>query len=180
VQGGRRGGHVAPQGRSFWRSGQAKNHTDMRLTCGPPVVGCVLAHLKLLLAARGPPKTSFEPRRGWGIVFRNSRNSLSAGRRACKPAAKPAMPGATLLRYGFVCYERTPGGSGGRSLAPSSWAWEIQKPYKMPRATRGRRPAAMPMQMPTRPAPRGRATGGGYPALPGYRLPATQTQRRSE
>jgi hypothetical protein len=76
--------------RSFWRSGQAKDHTDMRLTCGFPVVGCVWWHLQLLFAARGPPKTSSEPRRGRGIVFRNSRISLSAGRRACEPAAKPA------------------------------------------------------------------------------------------
>jgi hypothetical protein len=57
VQEGWRGGRVSPQGASGEvRSGQAKGHADMRLTCGSPVVGCVLAHLKLLLAARGPPK----------------------------------------------------------------------------------------------------------------------------
>jgi hypothetical protein len=93
--------------RGFWRSGQAKDHTDMRLTCVFPVVGCVWWHLQLLFAARGPPKTSSEPRRGRGIVFRNSRISLNAGRRACEPAAKPAIPGVILLHYGFVCYERT-------------------------------------------------------------------------
>ena len=53
---------------SSWRlakwPSQAKEHAHMRLTCGSHVVGCVLAHLKLLLAARGPPKPSFEPRRG--------------------------------------------------------------------------------------------------------------------
>jgi hypothetical protein len=42
--------------------------TYMRLTCGSPAVGCVLTHLKLLLAARGPPETGFEPRCGRGIV----------------------------------------------------------------------------------------------------------------
>jgi hypothetical protein len=101
----------------FWRSGQAKGHTDMRLTCGFPVVGCVWWHLKLFLAARRPPKTSFKPRRGRGIVFRNSRISLSAGRRACKPAAKPAIPGVILVHYGFVCYERTQG----RSVDTGHW-----------------------------------------------------------
>jgi hypothetical protein len=51
----------------------------------------------------GRPKTSSEPaRRGRGIVFRISRISLSAGRRACEPAAKPAIPG-------FVWPERTRG-----------------------------------------------------------------------
>jgi hypothetical protein len=50
-------------------------------------------------AARGPPKTSFEPRRGRSTVFQNSRIPLSAGRRACKPAAnKPVVPGVILLR----------------------------------------------------------------------------------
>jgi hypothetical protein len=75
--------------RSSWRSGQAKGHADMRLTCGSPVVRGVSTHLLLLFTARGPPKPSSEPRRGRGIVFRNSRISLSAGRRACEPAAKP-------------------------------------------------------------------------------------------
>jgi hypothetical protein len=87
--------------RSFWRSGQAKDHADMRLTCGSPVVGCVLTHLKLVVAARGPPKTGFEPRRGRGIVFRNSRILLSAGRRACKFAAKPATPGVICSTMGL-------------------------------------------------------------------------------
>ena len=32
--------------RSFWRSGQAKDHTDMRLTCGFHVVGYVWWHLR--------------------------------------------------------------------------------------------------------------------------------------
>jgi hypothetical protein len=77
--------------RTFGRSDPAPGHADQRLTCGSHVVGGALTHLKLLLAARGPPKTGFEPRRGRGIVFRNSRISLSAGRRACKPAAKPAI-----------------------------------------------------------------------------------------
>ena len=79
----------------------------MRLTCGSHVVGCVWWHLQLLFAARGLPKTSSEPRRGRGIVFRNSRISLSAGRRACEPAAKPAIPGVILLHNGFVWPERT-------------------------------------------------------------------------
>jgi hypothetical protein len=51
----RRKGHLE-------KCGQAKGHADMRLTCGSPVVGCVLTHLKLLLPARGPPKTGFEIR----------------------------------------------------------------------------------------------------------------------
>ena len=93
--------------KSFWRSDQAKDHADMRLTCGSHVVGCVWWHLQLLFAARGLPKTSSEPRRGRGIVFRNSRSSLSAGRRACEPAAKPAIPGVILLHNGFVWPERT-------------------------------------------------------------------------
>jgi hypothetical protein len=82
----------------------------MRLTCGSAVVGCVLTHRKLILAARGPPETGFEPGvdvDGTCSSLRNSRISLSAGRRACKPAAKPAILGAVLLHYGFVCYERT-------------------------------------------------------------------------
>ena len=87
----------------------------MRLTCGSHVVVCVWWHLQLLFAARGPPKTSSEPRRGRGIVFRNSRISLSAGRRACEPAAKPAIPGVILLHNGFVWPERTPG-----------WPWAPQ------------------------------------------------------
>jgi hypothetical protein len=99
--------------RSFWRSGQAKDHGDMRLTCGSPVVRGVSTHLQLLFAARGPPKTSSEPRRGRGIVFRNSRISLSAGRRACEPAAKPAIPARRNFSplqciYGFLWPERTP------------------------------------------------------------------------
>jgi hypothetical protein len=77
-------------------------------------------HLKPLLAARGPPKTSFEPRRGRGIVFRNSRISLSAGRRACEPAAKPAIPGVILLHYGFLWPERTPTRTGGRQATNPS------------------------------------------------------------
>jgi hypothetical protein len=93
--------------RSFWRSDHAKDHADMRLTCVPPMAVCVWEHLQLLFAARGPPKTSSEPRRGRGIVFRNSRVSLSAGRRACEPAAKPAIPGVILLHNGFVWPERT-------------------------------------------------------------------------
>jgi hypothetical protein len=44
---------------------------------------------------------------GASIVFRNSRISLSAGRRACEPAAKPAIPGVILLHNGFVWPERT-------------------------------------------------------------------------
>ena len=79
----------------------------MRLTCGSHVVGCVWWHLQLLFAARGLPKTSSEPRRGRGIVFRNSRISLSAGRRACEPAAKPAIPGVILVHNGFVWPGRT-------------------------------------------------------------------------
>jgi hypothetical protein len=105
----RKGGERRPRraARSSWRSGEAKDHADMRLTCGSPVVRGVSTHLQLLFAARGPPKTSSEPRRGRGIVFRNSRISLSAGRRACEPAAKPAISGVILLHYGFVCSERT-------------------------------------------------------------------------
>jgi hypothetical protein len=68
---------------------------------------CVWEHLQLPLAARGPPKTSSEPRCGRGIVFRNSRISLSAGPRACEPAAKPAIPGVILVHNGFVWPERT-------------------------------------------------------------------------
>jgi hypothetical protein len=34
--------------------------------------------------------------------LRNSQISLSAGRRACKPAAKPAIPGVILLHYAFL------------------------------------------------------------------------------
>jgi hypothetical protein len=67
--------------RGFLRSYQAKGHADMRLTCGSAVVGCVLTHFKLLLAARGPPETGFEPRPVWSIVsLRNSRISLRASR----------------------------------------------------------------------------------------------------
>jgi hypothetical protein len=73
------------------------------------MVVCVWWHLQLLFAARGPPKISSEPRRGRGIVFRNSRISLSAGRRACEPAAKPAILGAILLHNGFFWPERTQG-----------------------------------------------------------------------
>jgi hypothetical protein len=87
VQEGWREGHVAPQGASVVRGAST--------------------HLQLLFAARGPPKASSEPRRGRGTVFRNSRISLSAWRRACEPAAKPAISGVILLHYGFVCYERT-------------------------------------------------------------------------
>ena len=105
--------------RSFWRSDHAKDHADMRLTCGSHVVGCVWWHLQLLFAARGPPKTSSEPRRGRGIVFRNSRISLSAGRRACEPAAKPAIPGVILLHNGFVWPERT--------LAVTGARWPLTK-----------------------------------------------------
>ena len=90
----------------------------MRLTCGSHVVGCVWWHLQLLFAARGPPKTSSEPRRGRGIVFRNSRISLSAGRRACEPAAKPAIPGVILLHNGFVW--PTTHGTGGTPLVLDS------------------------------------------------------------
>jgi hypothetical protein len=58
-------------------------------------------------AGRRKRKTNSELRRGRGIVFRNSRISLSAGRRACEPAAKPAIPGVILLHNGFVWPERT-------------------------------------------------------------------------
>jgi hypothetical protein len=87
-----------------------RDHADMRLACGSPVMGCVLRHLKLFFAARGPPKTGFAPRRGRGTVSPKSRISLSAGRRACKPAAKPAIPGVILVHNGFVWPERTRGG----------------------------------------------------------------------
>jgi hypothetical protein len=87
-----------------WRSQRPCRHaTDMRISF---VVRGASTHLQLLFAARGPPKTSSEPWRGRGIVFRNSRISLSAGRRAYEPAAKPAIPGVVLLHYGFVCYGR--------------------------------------------------------------------------
>jgi hypothetical protein len=80
----------------------------MRLTCGSPVVGGALMHLNLLLAARGPPKTGFEPRRTGHRLpkFANfvKCSWLSAGRRACKPAAKPAIPGVILLRYALLWY----------------------------------------------------------------------------
>jgi hypothetical protein len=85
----------------------------MRLTCGGShVVGCVWWHLQLLFAARGPPKTSSEPRRGRGVDVDGASSSeirefrLSAGRRACEPAAKPAIPGVILLRNGLVWPER--------------------------------------------------------------------------
>jgi hypothetical protein len=54
--------------RGFLRSCQAKDHAEMRLTCGSAVVGGGVAHLKLLLAARGAPETGFEPRCGRGIA----------------------------------------------------------------------------------------------------------------
>jgi hypothetical protein len=64
---------------------------------------------------RKPAPRPRQPRRGRGIVFRNSRISLSAGRRALKPA----MPGAILVRYGLLWPElhslqpeRTPTTSG--------------------------------------------------------------------
>jgi hypothetical protein len=41
--------------------------------------------------------------------LRNSRISLSAGRRACKPAARPAIPGVILLYYAFLWPGRTRG-----------------------------------------------------------------------
>jgi hypothetical protein len=115
--------------RSFWRSGQAKDHadihaTDMRISCGHVVRG-VSTHLKLLLAARGPPKTSSEPRRGRDIVFRNSRISLSAGRRACEPAAKPAIPGVILVHYGLLWPERTP-----RCFCSCCCGWCASASYK--------------------------------------------------
>jgi hypothetical protein len=108
VQEGWRERHVAPQRAPDQVARLSIGRADMRLTCGPPVVVCVWEHLQLLLTARGPPKTSSEPRRGRGIVFRNSRISLSAVRRACEPAAKPAIPGVILVHNGFVWPERTP------------------------------------------------------------------------
>jgi hypothetical protein len=63
--------------------------------------------------AAGKPKTGFEFRAppvpvpvpgGVGVdgasCLRNSRIPLSAGRRACKPAAKPAIPRVILVHYG--------------------------------------------------------------------------------
>jgi hypothetical protein len=99
---------------------QAIGRADMRLTCGSPVVRGASTHLQLLFAACGPPKTSSEPRRGRGIVFRNSRISLSAGRRACEPAAKPAIPGVILLHSGFVWPERTQVGGRSSELTPEN------------------------------------------------------------
>jgi hypothetical protein len=92
-----------------WRSQRSCRHaTDMRISCGERGVDASSTAFRSPRAAenqfRAPPGVD-----GRGIVFRNSRISLSAGRRACEPAAKPAIPGAILLRYGFVCYERTPG-----------------------------------------------------------------------
>ena len=111
VQEAWREGHVSPQG----ASGEVAKpktiqtcdwHADF-LWWGPV---CAWWHLELLLAFGSPraAENQFRARRGRGTVFRNSRISLSAGRRACEPAAKPAMPGVILVQYGFVCYERTP------------------------------------------------------------------------
>jgi hypothetical protein len=116
--------------RSFWRSGQAKakGHTNMRLTCGFPAVVCGggacvvcggICNCFSSPAGPGPPgpraaeNQSRVPSPGVGGAsyspdFRNPRISLSAGRRACEPAAKPAIPGVILLRNGFVWPERTP------------------------------------------------------------------------
>jgi hypothetical protein len=77
----------------------------MRLTCGSPVL---VGDLKLFLAALGPPETGFEPGVDGESSLRNSRISFSAGRRACKPAAKPAIPGVILVHYGFLWPGRTP------------------------------------------------------------------------
>jgi hypothetical protein len=90
---------------------------------------CVWEHLQLLLAARGPPKTSSEPQRGRGLVFRTSRISLSAGRRACKakPAAKPAISGVLLVHNGFVWPERTR--DLGSQKAAESETWRAEEAY---------------------------------------------------
>jgi hypothetical protein len=87
----------------------------MRLACGSAVLVGVLADLKLklLLAALGrgplPLETGFEPRCGRGIVSPEFANFVKCRwRRACKPAAKPAIPGAILLHYAFLWYERDP------------------------------------------------------------------------
>jgi hypothetical protein len=138
--------HVAPQGASGEVTKpkpkpKTTGHADMRLTCGSHV-SCGMRwgwrgggwwwhlQLQLLFAARGPPEpessklTSSEPRRGRGIVFRNSRISLSAGRRACEPAAKPAIPGVILLHNGFVWPERT--------RVPSSVVWRSSREGNVP------------------------------------------------
>jgi hypothetical protein len=71
----------------------------MRLTCGYPVVGCVLARLKLLWQPAGRRKTGFEPGVGG----------------ACKPpAAKQArytrrsFTPRAAVRCAFLWYERDP------------------------------------------------------------------------
>jgi hypothetical protein len=86
--------------RSFLRSCQAKakGHADMRLACGSAVVGGGVDASHTAFGSprpgRGPPKTGFEPGVDGASPLRNS-----VRRRACKPAARPAIPGAILLHY---------------------------------------------------------------------------------
>jgi hypothetical protein len=89
--------------RSSWGGEVAKPKTTHTFA----VLGGVLAHLKLLWQPAGRRKPVSSLAVDGASSLRNSRIALSAGRRACKPAAKPAMPGVILPRYGFVCYERT-------------------------------------------------------------------------
>jgi hypothetical protein len=88
---------------SSWRSDHAKDHADMRLTSGSHVVVASATAFRSPRAA----ENQFRAPAWTGIVFQNSRISLNAGRRACEPAAKPAIPGVILVHNGFVWPERT-------------------------------------------------------------------------
>jgi hypothetical protein len=120
----REGAHVAPQGApAQWRRrGEARDHADMRLTCGPRIscgergVGASSncfsqpagrRNRSLCTTQFRAPSPAGGHARASPSEIREFRLVLSAGRRACEPAAKPAIPGVILLHYGFVCYERT-------------------------------------------------------------------------
>ena len=69
--------------------------------------------LKLLSVARGPPGTGFEPRRGWAgdclseiREFRYIHFVLCTQTLLLSPLYQ--IPGAILLRYAFLWYERNP------------------------------------------------------------------------
>jgi hypothetical protein len=88
----------------------------MRLTCGSPVVGGMWDVCRRILNCFWQPvgrrKRVSSPGVGGASSLRNSRISLSAGRRACKPAAKllskPVIPGVILVHCAFLWYERAP------------------------------------------------------------------------
>jgi hypothetical protein len=118
----------------------------MRISCGVCVcVGGGICNCFSQPAGRRKPVPSPQPRRGRGIVFRNSRIislSAGAGRRACEPAAKlrlsplSAIPGAVLLQPQRVCLARTRTGSP-HSPHPVPGRWSSPSKRRMGRVRAG-------------------------------------------